>query len=482
MAGLSSPGIGSGLDVNSLVTQLMSLERRPITVIEQKEISAQAKLTAYGSVTGALSSLESAALALSNSSTFSAKSASVADETKFTATADSSAAAGSYNIEVERIAKQQKLQSTAFASSTDSIGTGTITFEFGTYAGAPVSFTENTDKVTKTVTIEAGEDDLASVANTINEAKIGVSASVLNDGSDYYLMLSPVDPGVANSLRISVDDNDGTDNDASGLSRLVFDKSDAGVTNMTETVEAVDALIHVDGIAITKSANIITDAISGITLNLLSEEDNVTTKLTVSNDTSTVESYVSSFVTAYNTANSMLASVLAYDANTGSAGPLQSEGTVRSIQTQLRSAMRSVLSGLGAGIDSLSDLGVSFQKDGSLKLDSTKFQTALQDPTKDVGKFFVGDGTTDGLGTKVYDLLSAALGTGGLITSRTDGLNEILDDYADRKVAIEKRLDSIEERYRRQFTSLDVLIANMTKTSNYLTQQLDNLPKIDSGN
>jgi len=482
MAGISSPGLGSGLDVNDLVAQLMTLERRPVTLIEQKELSAQAKLTAYGALTGALSSLQGAAKSLASSNTFSAKSASVADASRFTATASSSAAIGSYTVEVKTLAKQQKLQSTTFTSASDSVGSGTITFEFGTYAGAPVAFTLNPNKVTKSVTIDAGSDSLTSVAGKINAAKIGVSASVVNDGSSYTLVISPVDPGVANSLRISVDDADGTDNNASGLSRLVFDKSDAGVQNMGEPVAAVDALIHVDGIPITKSGNIITDAISGVTLNLLKAEVGVTTKLTVANDTSAVESNINSFITAYNTTNATLASLLAYDSTTRQTGPLQSEGTVRSVQAQLRSALRGVFSSLGTGINSLSDIGVSFQKDGSLKLKSSTLQAALADPTKDVGKFFTGDGITSGLGTKVSSLLDSVLGTSGLLTSRTEGLNSLLDGYDGRKKIIERRLVSIEARYRKQFTALDVLISNMTTTSNFLQQQLDNLPKIGGNN
>lgn len=478
MAGIASPGIGSGLKVEELIKQLIALERRPVALIEKNELSAQAKLTAYGSLTGALASLQTAARSLSSSSTFAAKSASVADPTRFTASAGSSAAVGSYTVDVERLAKQQKLKSAAFSSATASVGTGTITFEFGTYAGGPVTFTANPNKVTSTVTIATGGDGLSSVANKINDAKIGVAASVINDGSNYNLLLSPVDPGVANSLRISVDDDDGTDTNASGLSRLVFSKAAGGTQNLSETVAAVDALIHVDGIAITKSANTITDAISGVTLNLLKEEVGVTTKLTVGNDTSAVESSVSGYVTAYNTANSTLATLLAYNATTGQAGALQSEGTVRSVQAQLRSALRGTLAGLGAGVSSLSDVGVSFQKDGSLKLNSTKLQAALADPTKNVGKLFVGDGITDGLGLKVGKLLDSILGTAGLLPSRTEGLNTLLDSYAGRKNAIERRLIDIEERYRRQFTALDVLVANSTTTSNFLQQQLDKLPTI----
>lgn len=483
MAALSSPGIGSGLNVTDLVKQLMEVERQPISALDIKAVTTQAQLSAYGSLKGALSSLQTGAKTLATSSTFETKKASVADSTIFSASADSTAAAGSFNIEVERLATAQKLSSPAFGTSEDVVGSGTLTFEFGTYTdlgGGSFSFSANEEKVTKSVAIEAGAT-VKEVAAAVNAAKIGVSATVVNDGTNTFLMFSPADPGAANALRITADDDDGNDTNASGLSQLAYDPT-TGVTNLDETVAAQNALLHIDGVAITKSDNIITDAIQGVTLTLLKEsDDGVTTSLSIANDTTGAKSAIETFVSFYNTLNKSLTELLAYDATTGKAGALQSEGTVRAIQAQMRSAMRTMVgSGAYGSLQNFSQLGITTEKDGSLKIDSRKLAATLADPTKDVQGFFVGSGDSKGLATRLKDLTSSMLATGGLLSSRTDGLISRIEDLAKRKTIIEKRLVQVEERYRAQFTRLDTLVASMTKTSSYLEQQLANLPKINS--
>ncbi len=397
---ISSPGIGSGLDVNGIVSQLMALERRPAMTLDTKEAGYQAKLSAYGSLKGALASFQSAVQALATPAKFTAQKASVADATIFSASAGGSAAAGSYSVEVSFLAQAQKLKSSVFAATSSSVGSGTLTIDFGTYDAN--TFTLNPDKSSKSITIAAGQSSLAGIRDAINAANAGVTAGIVNNGSGYLLTLSSKDSGVANALRIVVTDDDGTHTNTSGLSQLMFDaRTISGVKNLTETAAARNATLTIDGIAISKASNTITDAIEGVTLNLL--KTNVATPatpttLTVARDSAGVKSAVESFVKAYNDASKLLKNISAYNATTKQAAVLQGDTAVRSIQSALRAVLNSALSTAGGGLTMLSDIGVSFQADGTLKLDAAKLQTIVDDPAKDISTLFAAVGKpTDSL-------------------------------------------------------------------------------------
>jgi len=479
---LSSAGLGSGLDVNGIVTKLMDIERQPITNLDAKVVGTKAQITAYGQLKSSLATLQSAAKTLASADTFKTTKATVADSTLFSATTTTAAQPGSYSIDVRSLATAQKLLSTAFASTADNVGSGTLTFEFGTYSTGdpPVTFTNNPDKVTKSVTIPSDASSLADVAGAINAAKIGVSASIINDGSSYYLSLSPADSGAANALRITVDDaDDGNNTDAAGLSRLAFDNTTGGIQQLTEKIAPADAELNIDGVTIRKPLNVIDDAIAGVTINLTKADPGVPTTMTVARDDAVVKAAVSGFVKAYNDASKIFADLLAYNVQTGETGALQGEGTVRNIQNQVRSALSQSLSVLPDQIGGMSELGVTFQRDGTLTFEDFKLQTTLRNPQKDIQGFFAGSDDAPGIMKRMGNLLDSMLGTGGMLSARISGLNDRVTSYETQKTALAKRMTAIENRYRKQFTSLDTLVASMNKTSAYLTQQLANLPSIN---
>lgn len=480
MASLSSPGIGSGLDINGLVSKLMEAERLPVTVLDKKEASNLATISAYGALSSQLTSLQTSAKSLATSSLYAAKKTWVQDSTYYSASASSDAATGGYNINVQQLAKSQKLQSTGFSASTDSVGTGTITIEFGTYSAG--AFTPNANKTAKTVSIPTGSDTVSGVAAAINAAHTGVSATIVNDGTNSRIVLSPEDGGAANALRISVVDDDGNNTNNAGLSRLVYDNTTGGIKQMTETVAAQDSKITVDSQLITKSTNVITDAIQGVTLTLTKEHPDLvtTTAMTVSRDYTAAKTAIASFVTTYNATAKLLSEDLAYNAETKKAGLLQGEGAARSVQQQLRNAVAGAVSGLSTGISTFSELGVSFQRDGTLAFDSAKLDSVLADPTKDIGSLLVGTTSLPGIAANIQSVLDGALDTDGIIASRTDGLTETNKSIAARRAAINLRLLDIEQRYRDQFNALDALVASMKSTSDFLTQQLANLPSASS--
>lgn len=384
---ISSAGIGSGLDVSGIISQLMALEQRPLTALASKEAKYQAQLSAYGSLKGALSTFQGALSSLNDPKKFTAVNGSVADATIASAVVTSAATPGNYSIEVQKLAQAQKLKSEAFAATSTAIGTGTLTISFGTYDAD--TFTANPDKPSKEITIAAGDNSLAGIRDAINAADAGVSAAIINDGTGNRLTISSKDSGTANALRISVTDDDGTHTDTAGLSQLAFDaRSVSGVTNLTQTVAAVDAVVVIDGITVTKSSNSISDALEGVTLNLAKTNVGSSTTLTIARDTGGVQNSIQSFVKAYNDLNKTITELTKYDATTKKGSTLTGESTVRTLQAQLRGLFNTPLSIASGGLTTLSEVGISFQLDGTLKLDSTKLTAALNDPSKDVSTLF----------------------------------------------------------------------------------------------
>ncbi len=398
---LSSPGIGSNLDVNGIVSQLMSIERRPLTLLDTKEAGYQAKLSAYGTLKGALSAFQSSVRALSDVSKFQSVKATPADATVLSASASSIAVPGAYSVEVTKIAQSQKLAAVGQASTTDAIGSGTLTFDFGTISGG--TFDAGTGKYTgaafasngagvKTVTIDASNNSLAGIRDAINTANIGVSATIVNDGgtSPYRLALTSTSIGKTNSMKISVA------GDAPLSTLLAHDP--AATQNLSETATAQNAEFKVDGVAISKTTNSISDVIQGVTLSLLKTNVGAPTVVTVARDTASVTTAVNAFVKAYNDANKTLGDLSAYNATTKQAAILQGDSSVRSIQSQMRNTLTSTLAGIGGSYTNLSQIGVSFQTNGTLAVDSTKLQSAIDTNFNDIASLFAATGkATDSL-------------------------------------------------------------------------------------
>lgn len=396
---LSSPGIGSGLDVAGLVNQLMALERRPLAQLESQEAVHQARISAYGSLKGAIASFQSAVKTLSSPAKFSVMAASIADTEVASVTASPTAVPGNYSLEVTALAQSQKLKSESFSSQTATIGSGSINVEFGTYSGG--IFTPNGDKAAKTITIDASNNTLSGIRDAINAAGAGISANIVNDGSGYRLVISSSDSGAENSLKISISDDDGTNTNTSGLSQLAYDPEAAAGSgqNLTQSVAAQDAAFLLDGVSITSATNVVTDAIEGVTLKLLAESAAATaTTITVSRDISGVKNSIETFVKAYNELAKTIKELSAYNTETKQASILTGDAALRGVDSLLRETLNTALRYSGGGLTTLSQVGISFQKDGTLAFDSSKLQTVFDDTTKDVSTLFASVGKpTDSL-------------------------------------------------------------------------------------
>lgn len=383
---------GTNIDVNSLVTQLVAAERAPLTAMRATQTGFEAKISAFGKIRSSLSSLNDAVVKLDSSANYQAMHANVSDAAVAGASVSPGAVAAGYTLEVRNLAQTQKLASNRFATSTTTVGSGSMNIEFGSYDGA--SFTPNTERGALSVTISGGST-LEGVRDAINQASgsasAGVRASIINDGTGYRLSLSAPGTGGANGMKISVSDAEGGDTDTAGLSALAYDPAAAAGAgkNLIETSAARDALLYIDGLAITKPGNTVSDAIAGVTLTLKGTNTGNPASLAVARDDTTIRSALDGMIKAYNSFNTTAHDLTFYDAANKTAGTLQGDAAVRGVQAQVRAAIT------GNGAAGLSAIGMSLQRDGSLVLDDTKFSAAAADPGFDFASLFGASGKSD---------------------------------------------------------------------------------------
>ncbi|MBV2234758.1 MAG: flagellar filament capping protein FliD [Sterolibacterium sp.] len=461
MAGLASPGIGSGLDINGLVSKLMESESRPLVSLTTKEAGIQAKISAFGSIKSALSGLQTATQALTRAQTFTGTSATVTDSSVFTATGGKTATPGEYTISVSQLAQNHAIRSDSAYTTSDTFNAGTLTLAVN-------------GKTTE-VSIRSGENDtLAGIARSINEARAGVSAAVINTGSTQRLVLTSATTGTDGAIRLSVNET------GSGATHSLTDFAYGGSDSptMVQTQAANDAIFTINNIEITRSSNTVTDAIDGVTLGLSKLGE---TKLTVARDISGTTSAINAFVKAYNDVVTTLNRVSAYDAATKKASTLTGDSTVRSLGFQLSSLSSSVVGDMSGSTARLSDIGISRQLDGTLQVDDAKLKTALKDPDRDVAALFAGtEAGREGIAVRFVNALDGILGENGTLTSRTNGLSSSIKDIGRQRDSINLRLAATEANYRKQFQALDSMVSSMASTSNYLAQQLQGLANLNN--
>jgi len=389
MAGITSTGIGSGMNISSLVAQLVQAEQLPAASrLDRQEATIQAKISSIGNFKSSLSSFRDSLAALKNLGTFEKVTATSGDSTLFTASAEKNADLASYKVEVKKLAQAHALASGSYSSADAVIGTGTLTIKFGTttydsnsdtYSG----FVQNSEKGTLTLSIDNTNNTLTGIRDAINKAKAGVTAAVVNDGSGYRLVLNSTDSGAKNSLQVSASGGDG------GLSVLAFNGS---ATNMTQTQEAVDAEVGINGLTVKSASNTVTGALKGVTLNLLQAQTGKTVNLTVSQNNSDITKSAEGFVKSFNDLVKTVKDLAGYDATKKVGGILQGDALVRGALSQLRSELGASVKGLDGSIKTLSDIGVRIQSDGTLSLDKGKLDKALSSDRSSVAAVFAAIG------------------------------------------------------------------------------------------
>ena len=400
--GISSSGIGSGLDVNGIVTSLMNVERKPLDQVAKQKTAFESKVSAFGTLKSSLSTFQTAISSLSDPAKFNAQAVTSGDTKVFTATANGQATNGISSVTVTQLAKAQKLAMAGVANTTDVIGTGTLTISFGKFTEAtttPVaaaSFTPNTAKTDITIDINSANNTLSGVRDAINASNSSVSASIVNDGTSNRLVITSKDTGEVNSLKISVVDADGNSQDAIGLSQMAYDPlaTSGNGKNLTQLQAAKNALLDVDGIAISKPSNTITDAIQGVTLNLIGISTvGTSADLTIATDKEKIKESVKGFVDAYNKLDDTLRNLTKYDPSGKSSGVLLGDATVRSVINQVKGVMTQAIAS-GNSINSLNQIGVSFLGTGKLALDETKLSKTMDTNFNDLAALFTTSAKT----------------------------------------------------------------------------------------
>ena len=459
----------TALDVTSLVSQLMAVERRPIDKLNTQITNYQTKISSYGTLSSLVSSFQTASSNLNTS--LQKLTATPSDAGALSATADSSAVPGTYSVSVNKLAQSQSLAAAGQTSTTSAIGTGTattITFDFGTISGGTLTngvysgaaFTSN-GSGTKSITIDSTNNTLAGIRDAINAAGMGVTATIVNDGSGtpYRLSLTSASSGASNSLKITT-----SGGDAAIDSLLAYDP--AGVQNLTQTQAAQNADLTVNGIAITSASNTVSGAIQGVTLTLKNTTA-TPASLAVERDTTAMNTAASSFVEAYNALASQIKSRSSYGSDSKSAGALAGDGTLRVMQDQLRGVFNTPAS--GGTLTSLAQVGIAFQKDGSLLLDSSKLDSAISANFSDVTNLF---SSSTGYATRLEAWAKSTLEPGGLIDTRTQSLNNSVKTSNDEIDRLENRMTALQKKYTAEYTNLNLLLSRMNSTSTYLSQQL----------
>lgn len=459
----------TALDVPTLVSQLMAVERRPIDTLNTQITSYQTKISSFGTLSGLVSSFQTAAQNLGT--TLQKLAATPSDPSVFSATAGSTAVPGNYTVEVSKLAQSQSLVAAGQASSTAAIGNGTattVTFDFGTIGGGTLSngvysgaaFTSNGNG-TASITIDSTNNTLEGIRDAINAAAMGVTATIVNDGSGtpYRLALTSGSSGASNSMKITTSGGDGSID-----SLLAYDP--AGTQNLTQTIAAQNADLTVNGIAITSASNTVSEAIQGVTLTLTNTTA-APASLTIARDTTAINTAASGFVDAYNALAGQIKSRSAYATNGSAGGALAGDGTLRVMQDQLRSIFNTPAS--GGTLTSLAEVGIAFQKDGSLSLDSSKLNSAISANFSDVTNLF---SSSTGFATRLADWAQSTLDPGGLIDTRTQSLNKYVQDRNDEIDRLENQMTALQKKYTAEYTNLNLLLSRMNSTSTYLTQQL----------
>jgi flagellar hook-associated protein 2 len=460
MATVTASGIGSGLDINSIVSQLVNAERAPqANRLDSKEAIIQARLSAYGSLKSALSSFQTSLSALKNADTFGKRSATSSDATVFSATSTTSAAAGIYSVQVEQLATKHKVASQAYTDSATVVGSGSL------------SFTQNGESFS--VTIASGEDSLSAIRDAVNNAEgnTGITASIVNDQAGAHLVFSSSKSGVENAIKIDV--TPGAP-DSGDLSQLAFDPALVNqVSTMTQKAEAIDSIVIVDGFTQTSATQKIEGRIEGVTLDLKTAKPGESFSLEVKLDTASVKKSIESFVSNYNKLITTLNDLTAFDPEANTAGLLQGDSATRTVATRLRTEIGTIVSGLGVELDSLAEMGITTGDKGKLKIDSAKLTSVLDTDFANIAGVFSGD---NGYATRLDTVIGNLTAGGGILDNRTEALKAQVDRIGDQREALNKRIVVIQARYQAQFSALDSLLSQLNSTGAFLNQQLENLP------
>jgi flagellar hook-associated protein 2 len=455
---MASSGIvgGSQINVQSLVSQLVAAERKPLDdQVARATTKVTTQISATSALLGALSAFQSQLNALKTTTVFSGRTASSTDPDIATATATNSAVPGRYDIQVQQLASAQQISSSAFAGGSSTVvGTGQLTISLGA-----TSFNVN---------ITSPNNTLADIRSAINSAtdNPGVTATIINASDGAHLVLTSTKTGAANAIQVT---QSGT------MGQLEYTTTNQA--NYTQLRQATDARVVVAGYTTTSPTNVIENVIEGVSLNLVSAEEGTTVSIDVTYDKNAAKEKVKQFVQAYNSLRSVLNALGGYNSTTKVAGPMLGDALLSGIDSEIRRTLSEPVAAAGGGaVQTLADIGITTsEKDGTLKVDDGKLSAALDSNFDAVSRLFGAEQT--GVAARLYTQLGDRLADGAGIDMRSESLQTQKRALEKKAADINARMAIVQQTYLKQFTRLDTLLSSLSATSSYLGQQIDSLPK-----
>jgi flagellar hook-associated protein 2 len=470
--GLSSAGIGSGLDVETIVSKLVALEKQPLNKLQTVASSIQSKISIFSQVKSLMSTLSDVASKLSQNSSWSAMVATSSNVGAVQVSVSGAASATSFSVGVAQLARAQSVASAALGATNAPVGGGSLSIQLGTWSGtgtASPQFAEGTAGAVS-VQIDAA-DTLAVVASKINDAKAGVTATVLRDANGERLLLRSDSTGEASGFRIQAAE----DGASPGLSRLSFDPQlSAGLGMAANTPQyGQNAKASINGIAVESATNTFTDTIPGLSFTA-SQVTTAPVDVSVSADAAAMKKSVQDFVTAYNAINDLLSASTKYDDATKKAGALQGDSTTVGLQNALRSMMGATATGAGT-FQRLADIGIDMKRGGKLEVSESKLDAALKNPQALKAMFATNAGVgadSNGLAVKVKAFASQMLSFEGLLENKASALGASVKRNTSDQERVNDRAAVVEKRLRAQYTALDAKMGSLTALNSYIAQQV----------
>jgi len=450
MASISSVGIGSGLDVKNIVSQLVALEKQPLTQLKAKAENVQAQVSAYGQIKSLVSALSDAVGGLASLTGWNAVKATSSDSSAVSVSAIGGTSPTTFSVGVTTLAKAKATTSAPITPPGAPVGLGTLNLSLASGSSVNVEV--------------SAEDTVASIASKINGAAAGVTATVLSDSSGDRLMLRSAATGVDAAFTLSVTaDVDGDLSDAAGLSRLV--------AGSTTTQAASDAVATVNGVTVTSPSNAFANTVAGVTFTALKETSSPV-EINVSRDLSSVKTGIDAFVKAYNEINKAIADATKYDAGTKTAGILQGDATALGLQSALRGLLQSGTA--GGAFSKLADVGITQQLGGALAIDSAKLDAALLKPDdlKNLFRADSGDALTDGIAVKLQKFSAGLMTATGLFSTKEASLQRALDRNSENQAKVNERAARVEIQLNKRYSALDAQMASLTALNAYVAQQV----------
>ncbi len=477
---ITSLGTGSGLDLESLVVDLVNAEIAPQSFqLDQREAQLQTELSAVGTLRASLDNLATVLEDFTEVDNLLSRTASSGNEDLFSVSADQTAVAASYQVEVTQLAESQRLKSAAFADADAEVGTGTLTIRVGEDPDPPETDEEGNPILAPSfdIVLEEESNSLTDLRDAINNAtdNPGVTASIVNGDDGAFLLLTSDSTGTENQLTITASDGN------VGLDALTFDPNDVAGSALEQENAAVDAIVVVDGITITNSSNTISTAIEGVTLTLETAEPGTTASLDVKIDETAITQRVDTFIFNYNSVIDTINALTVFDADTGVSGPLIGDSTARILEDQLRGILGNPISGLSGSFDTLADIGITLDPTSGRLLKDQVLEgfenidtvaEAIDSDLRGLAELFASE---NGVANQLVALIESYVEEDGALVTRVEGLEESIEEIGEDREALNDRAVALEAQLRAEFIALDLLVAELGATSSFLNEQLSTL-------